>query len=409
MAPELKLNMNTLGSTVGGAMGNSLGNNPFGAVGTDFINCIFQGGNFWNTLGQSAANIGMQAGAMAMNSVFSAVGGAITGGISVATEKVKNKKKEQEIAENNTGAANAINQGVSEAEKIISEADSKIAKYNTEIEGLQTLISNYQELTAKQEEELQSAITEVQQQIAEYELKQVERHQIEMKMNNTDDEAEKARLQQQYNTMTGELQTLSEGINEIQTNLETIRTNITTYVDETRAANEKALQVQMQEVELTDDVQAALDVTIQEHQQIMAQKLQAGSTAASTLNGQGQQQIQIGTQMSATGGALSCTGVGALFGGKKAADGAALIAEGSSAKANAISGQTGLISTFGSIGTKYEPIITAIGSSNSSLAALETAVQAVSQGSEDFAAYAENLINEIPVYKTPEEREEVQV
>ena len=43
MAPELKLNMNTLGSTVGGAMGNSLGNNPFGAVGTDFINCTLWG------------------------------------------------------------------------------------------------------------------------------------------------------------------------------------------------------------------------------------------------------------------------------------------------------------------------------------------------------------------------------
>ena len=97
--PHLKLNMNTFGSAIGGTINGGVGNNPFAESGTNFINCIFNGGNFWDAMGQSAAGLGVQAAEMAINSVFSAVGGGITSSISLAAEKAKVKSEGLQLSE----------------------------------------------------------------------------------------------------------------------------------------------------------------------------------------------------------------------------------------------------------------------------------------------------------------------
>ncbi len=404
---ELKLNT-TFGTALGSGMGALSGNNPFAGAGTSFINSVWTGGNFWDSLGQAGSQIGMQVATTAASTIMNAVGGAITGAISTATEKAKNAKKEKEIASSTASAENEVSNGVNKVENIISEADEKISGYNSDITNLLGVIEEAKELTAKQEEEYKAQITEIQAKIAEFELAQVERNKIKMELDNTDDEDKKKQLQQQYDAATVKIQGLTDGINTISGTINSIRESIAANIELAENTSNEAIAVQAEAVQMAPEVQAALDETSANIQQKVQTRLGEGATAAAQLNQQGTQQIATGQQMATSGGFLNLIpGIGTAVGATNATKGAELIGIGTAGKAGAVTGQAALAGIVTGFGAKFNQPLQNLDILNTNFDNLGVNIDAIMNGSEEFAAYSEKLIEDMDKvtseYKLPEE------
>ncbi len=346
--PELKLNMNAFGSTIGGATGSSLGNNPFGSAGTSFINSIFSGGNFWDSLGQSAANMGMQAASMAMSSVFSAVGGAFTSGISLATEKAKNKASEVKIAKENKASEKAAQDGAAEAERLISEANSKVSEYNVQLSELQQIVEESQQIITAKKEEMLANIEQMKAYIEEYNKANEERISLQEQINSETDETKKAELQKKLDASTQVCTAFAPIINELSVNISAAKAEVAAEIERGQTNQELAVNMQNEVVSLSEATQTNLDNTVITTNGEVITHTNAAAQETATLNSNATSQKLQGEQMLAASKAKGLVpGIGTAISCVDTAVAHGLITTGTAGKGSAQQ-LAGIIQSFGS-------------------------------------------------------------
>ncbi len=385
--PELKLNTN-LGSTIGGAIGGSIGNNPFGGAGADFINCIFQGGNFWDTMGQSAANLGMQAAGLAMNSIFNAVGGAITSGISLATEKAKNKASEAKIAKENKAAENAAKQGAAQTEALINEAAGKIEGYKADLDEQIKMIEESTAIVEAKKEEMLENIKLIQELITVYETEKAKRDKIQEKLNSTTDEEEKAKLQQELTAANEMCATYAPTINELDTNITASADAIAQEISKAADSQEFAGEIQEQLETTTVETQTNVDNTVVTTNNSVVEHTGAAAQETATLNSNATTQKIQGEQMLAAAQAKSVIpGLGTAIGAVDTAVAHGLITTGTTGKGSAQQ-LAGIVQAFGSNYTNN------FAGAENALPEINTNIENIGIGTETLTAMVETNIAE---------------
>ena len=408
--PDLKLNMNTFGSAIGGSMGGSLGNNPFAASGTSFINSIFNGGNFWDALGQGAAGLGMQAASMAMNSVFSAVGGAITSGISLATEKAKNKASEVKIAKENKSAEAAAQQGAEQAEALINEANGNVANYNAQLNELIQTIQESQEIIAAKKEEMLENINQMQTLIDEYNKENEQRELLQNLINSESDEGKKADLQKQLEASTQACAALAPTINELSVYINETKTLVAAEIEKGQTNQELATGMQNEIVTLSETTQTNLDNTVIAANGKVVTHTNNAAQETATLNSNATTQKLQGEQMLAAAQAKNIIpGLGTAMGAVDTAVAHGLITTGTNGKLSAQQ-LAGLIQAFGSNYTNnYASVQSALPEVNTNITNFHTGVDnltaMVEYNNEEGTVILET---EVPVMEGQEKREELE-
>ncbi len=408
-APELKFNLNTFGNSISSSMGSSLGNNPFGAAGSNFINCIFQGGNFWDAMGQSASSMGMQAASMAMNSIFSAVGGAITNGLSLAGEKAKNKASEVKINKENKAAEDAAQQGVVQAEGIINEAAGKIDGYKADLDEQIKIIEESTEIVAAKKEALLENIELIQQQIETFETEKARRDELEAKLNSTTDETEKEKLQKQLAAANEICATYAPVINELHTNIIESADSISQEIYKANQSQAWAGQLQQQLAVTTTETQDNLDNTVVTTNNSVVSHTGAAAQETATLRSNSLNQTLTGERILAMASAKSVLPIiGTAMSGLDTAVGQGYITTGTAGTSTAQL-VAGVIQGFGSDYTnKFNGV-------QNSLPEINTNIGNIGAGTDTLLAMAELNIEEgtsaleMELPENPIEEEEVQI
>ena len=397
---ELKLDTFNYGS-----MSPMGGSNPFGNAATGFVGDIFSGKNFYDAAGERINQMGQQVAAQAMNSVFDAVGGAIggaLGSISIGAEKSKNAKAKSESQKANAETKAAADNGVNKAKQLLQEIDGKVAVYDTQILDLTTQLQQAQELAGQQEKQIKENLVKVQGEIAEYKLKKAEREALETLINEEEDENKKAQLQEQLKAKDSEIEGLTTGINNIQAELDTIRT---TLEDAKAVAANNAEQVtELQENAQADSENAQANITQIGNETTTAVNNGATRAAqsASTEQANGAGQIQKAEMMAAKGGLLSATGFGAVVGGKDVAQAAILKGIGTEAKASGIGNYSSLTANITNFAGQIQGLGSSVEATNLNFTNLGYNIETFTANTESFNTFVDELIANTTIYDVQE-------
>lgn len=397
---ELKLDTFNYGS-----MSPMGGSNPFGNAAAGFVGDIFSGKNFYDAAGERINQMGQQVAAQAMNSIFSAVGGAITGAISVGAEKAKNTQAKAKTESANAATKAAADNGNQKAKELIQETDGKIAGYNTQIQTLTSQLEEAQKIAEEQKKEITNKLTEIQKQISDYEIKTIEREGIERQINSEKDESKKAKLQEQLKAKDGEIEGLTTGINNIQAELDTIRTTIE---DSKKVAAENAKQAtKVQENAQTISENASNELTTigTETTTQVNNNATRAAQSASTENSNGAAQIKMAKDMEEQAAAKSITGVGTVFAGSDLTTASTLRTIGNGAKGSAQAGNSTLTAAMASFSGQIQGLGTLVQSTNTNFNNLGTNIETFNTNVETFNTFADELIANTTIYDVKENSE----
>ena len=408
--PHLKLNMNTFGSAIGGTINGGVGNNPFAESGTNFINCIFNGGNFWDAMGQSAAGLGVQAAEMAINSVFSAVGGGITSSISLAAEKAKNKASEVKIAKENKSAEAAAQQGAEQAEALINETNGNVANYNAQLNELIQTIQESQEIIAAKKEEMLENINQMQTLIDEYNKENEQRELLQNLINSENDESKKADLQKQLEASTQACVALAPTINELSIYINETKALVAAEIKKGQTNQELAANMQNEIVTLSETTQTNLDNTVVAANSKVVTHTNHAAQETATLNSNATMQKLQGEQMLAAAQAKNIIpGLGTAMGAVDTTVAHSLITTGTNGKLSAQQ-FAGLIQAFGSNYTNnYASVQSALPEVNTNItnfySGVDNLTAMVEYNNEEGTVILET---EVPVMEGQEKREGIE-